>query len=301
MILADFFTKMKYSTSYDDSITEDRNKMLSVAKLVLQSLALVFPIEGELRTSNFDTVDEQSTYSVNADVQQIDSMSYDKTPLDCMSRPRYERQYSTSITPGVPTTYAVWSLKQVQNQPSASSVLSIVSTSAETSKYVAIKGISGGVFTTERVAVTNVAATSTNAYTTILAISKESTTGTVTVTSNTAAITNISLAPTETVVDYIFVKLYNVPDDAYQIDYSYRAKPWALTNDEDPIMLPEKYSPLFYEMCIAQLLTMQGDPEANKFILLAEDKLNNSINGNILSTENTLEMTWEKDASDLHL
>jgi len=124
----------------------------------------------------------------------------------------------------------------VQAQPSASSVLAIVSSSsADTTQTILVRGISSGVEITETVTLTGTSsANSANSYTRVKGISKSAvTTGTVTVTANSAAVTVATLAPKTTEARYKLIKLHYVPTTAIVISLPYSIQPMPMTEAND--------------------------------------------------------------------
>jgi len=124
----------------------------------------------------------------------------------------------------------------VQEQPTSSSVLTIVSSSAsDTTQTILIRGISGGVETYESVTLTGTSdATTTNSYTRIKGISKSAATvGYVTIDSNSAAVTQ-AIIPKETLsTNYKLILLHYVPASVSTIALPYIINPMPLSQDYD--------------------------------------------------------------------
>jgi hypothetical protein len=124
----------------------------------------------------------------------------------------------------------------VMAQPTSSSALAITSTSsADTTQTILVRGISGGIETTETVTLTGTsAANTTNSYTRIKGISKSAvTTGKVTITSNSAAVTVAVLAPKVTESRYKLIKLEESPSPAISVAVPYITKPMPMTENND--------------------------------------------------------------------
>lgn len=124
----------------------------------------------------------------------------------------------------------------VQAQPSAASVLAIVSSSsADTTQTIFIRGIVSGVETYESVTLTGTdSVNSANSYTRIKGISKSAVTaGKVTITSNAAAVTN-AVIPKETLeTRYKLAVLHYVPAGVYTIAMPHIINPMPLSQDYD--------------------------------------------------------------------
>jgi len=124
----------------------------------------------------------------------------------------------------------------VRDQPSSASVIRVVSSSAsDTTQTVLIRGIVNGVETSESVTLTGTtAANSTNSYSRVKAISKSAnTTGYITLTSNSQAITIAVLAPKVLEARYKFIGLHYIPTTTLTVGVPYIIKPLPLTEDYD--------------------------------------------------------------------
>lgn len=141
---------------------------------------------------------------------------------------------------GVVTHYMVLE-KTCDKQPTSASTISVVSSSAsDTSQTVYIKGLdSNGYEDYESVTLTGTTpAVSTKSYTRILMISKSSVTvGTVTLTSNSGAITNAVMS--RQMLDYRvkIMRLVQIPSSSYTIEINYAQRENELNQDGDyPIL-----------------------------------------------------------------
>jgi hypothetical protein len=136
---------------------------------------------------------------------------------------------------GSPARYYILE-DNIQEQPTAASVVAVVSSSAsDTTQTVRVRGISSGVEKTETVTLNGVTPqNSTFSYTRLLGISKSAVTvGAVTCTTNAAAVTNATLGP-ETVVSFVKkIGLHYVPGSVYTISVPYIRKPLPLIEDSD--------------------------------------------------------------------
>lgn len=144
--------------------------------------------------------------------------------------------YPDEITDtGSPARYVIYE-DVVKAQPTSASALAIVSSSSsDTTQTILIRGITGGAETTELVTVTGVtAANTTNSYTRIKGISKSAvTTGKITITSNSAAVTNTVMPPKITESRFKLIKLHYVPTTALTISMPYIIKPMPMTEAND--------------------------------------------------------------------
>jgi hypothetical protein len=125
----------------------------------------------------------------------------------------------------------------VQNQPTSATAVSIVSSSAsDTTQTVLVRGISGGVETTEEETLTGTTpAVTTATFTRIIGISKSATTtGYITVT----ATVTLAILPPETLESrYKIMRLHYVPSAVLAIVAPYTIKPSPMSDDMDyPIL-----------------------------------------------------------------
>lgn len=148
---------------------------------------------------------------------------------------------------GHPSNFRMASRSPVAAQPSASSVLTIVSTSASdnTSAYaITVKGVTANGVTTETITPNGTTpAPSTNAFTKILSVTKTlAWNGSMTMTSNSAAVTNLYLFPTEYGRSYQQLELLVTPSAADVIEYRFFRMPLTLVNDYDIPDIPPPHS-----------------------------------------------------------
>lgn len=125
----------------------------------------------------------------------------------------------------------------VLKQPTSSSLITVVSSSsADTSQTMHIKGTdSNGVELIEDITLTGTSnAVSTNSFVSIRSISKSATTtGTVTVTSNSGAVTVALFGPSDLTYSVMKIRFHYIPSAAATFDIPYYVKPYLLVNDLD--------------------------------------------------------------------
>jgi hypothetical protein len=136
---------------------------------------------------------------------------------------------------------------QVAAQPSASSVMSIVSSSTGdigSTKKVTIYGETVDGMASEDINPNGLTVVpGLIAFTRILGVSKASAwSGTLTMTSNAGAVTNLKLFGTEFGRNYQTIQLLFSPTTADVIEYDFYRKPRKLTNDNDQPDIPYPYS-----------------------------------------------------------
>ena len=145
--------------------------------------------------------------------------------------------------------FVLWGRTSVANQPSASSTISIVSSSAADNiagKAIIVCGITASGVEEESITPNGTsAATSTKSFTKILSVTKSAAwTGTMTMTSNSGAVTNLTLLPTEYGRSYQQMFLLGAPTPGDIIEYRFYRLPRQLVNDNDIPNIPPGHEQL---------------------------------------------------------
>ncbi|HYE78033.1 MAG TPA: hypothetical protein VEI97_08610 [bacterium] len=144
------------------------------------------------------------------------------------------------------TPYFRWAgLLPVAAQPTSASAITIVSSAAgdnTSAKAITIDGIVSGVRRQESITPSGTTpVASTLSFTKILAVTKAADwTGTMTMTSNSGAVTNLVLLPTEYARQYRQIELLRTPTSADTIEYVFFRQPRKMVSDND---LPDIPSP----------------------------------------------------------
>lgn len=165
---------------------------------------------------------------------------------------------------GSPLYFRLTSRSPVATQPTSSSAITIVSSSASditAAKAIIVKGVTSNGITTESLTpngLTNVV--STNAFTKILSITKSAAwVGRMTMTSNSAAVTNLVLFPTEYGRNYQQIEFLSAPDAADVIEYKFIRQPALMVNDNDIPDLPAPHSHILVYDALLQFSGYQTD------------------------------------------
>lgn len=138
---------------------------------------------------------------------------------------------------GTASRFKFAGLWPVQNQPTSASVLSVA---GESGKTVVVKGVATSGIVSETI---TVGTPSTNSFSKILAVSKgDGWTQTLTLTSNSGAVTNLVLTSTEMSRQYRVMELLSTPTAAEAITYQFYRKPSALLLDNDIPDIPGEFS-----------------------------------------------------------
>ena len=176
----------------------------------------------------------------------------------------YAALYPGTTTSGDPRNYYILGSFGVNAQPSSASALSFASDATSDNGSIRINGFVSGVYTTEEVTLNGTSAVaSSNSYTTVERITKiqEDTTnhaGTVTVTSNSAAVTVVKIPFHMDSPTHLWVEFYPKPDAA--ITYTVRAemnKP-NLINDGDWPDIDEDFHDAILYLAAGEVLPVFG-------------------------------------------
>jgi len=161
----------------------------------------------------------------------------------------HRNYYTYSNNPNKATQgrhFAFVGMMPVQNQPTSASVLTIVSSSASdvgSTKGVVVRGETSDGVTTEQINPNGLAAVSgLKQFTRIIEVTKLSAwAGTMTMTSNAGAVTNLKLFDEEYGRKYQTIQLLWIPQSSYSIGYKFFRKPVVLSRDNDLTDIPHPY------------------------------------------------------------
>lgn len=152
------------------------------------------------------------------------------------------------LVTGSAKDFCFWGHTAVKNQPTSASVITVVSSNNAdigSAYQVAVKGIDS----TEALVVDLITPNGTTpvagaiSFTEILAITKAGpTSGTLSFTSNSGAVTNVALTPNELGRQYRRIHLLESPTSAETIEYRFYRKPLYLVNAYDVPDIPYPYS-----------------------------------------------------------
>jgi hypothetical protein len=251
--------------------------------------------------ASFDTVADTYFYYLDSRVLYPTSFidEDNETRLKVYTRDKFNRDYPVPDTTDTGEPRIIVPIKKIwaDAQPTAASTLSITSSSASdvTSYYVGVRGISGGKEKTERLTLTGATPViSSNSYTEVISITKDATVGTITATSNSAAVTVVTLLPNETEKQHWKVRLAEkVPDAAYTINYTFYQSPWNFSNDEDLIPFDDIFQDVLLDLTESIILDRQGDKKANdkwNKVMGQGGKLDNLLDSDYFSEDEDMRM-----------
>ncbi len=200
---------------------------------------------------------EESLSTVAASRLLYTNYSYNKIELVtdvtanlpvCYQDEDWIREQDPNMTQtGNPYVWSLWGYSYVRNQPSAASVVTVVSSSAaDTDVDVYVKGLVGGVERTEVIntnGVTPIAGTLS--FTELFSIVKEGVSvGVISATTNAGAVTVVQFAPHLESDEKQPIYLWPTPTDARTIHVRGFRKPRRMTEDGDFPDLPSNYHEL---------------------------------------------------------
>ena len=199
-----------------------------------------------MRRVNFRAINEDFTFASVAGTEDYVLRSdfgkeirvVDPTNKFCLTKVdlyRLFQEVDSLNASGTPSRYTIID-SAAQANPSSASALSIVSSSnSDTTQTLFIRGYTGTVEVNESVTLTGTTpAASTNSYTEIKQFTKSATAaGTVTITSNSGAITNAVIAPE--VLDYKVkkIRLQPIPTGVVTYEMPYIINPFPMFDNND--------------------------------------------------------------------
>jgi len=298
MLVSDIYTEIARRTSLDSTATTDKAKILSATNNQLRRLFLTTDLESEREGFTLTTTDGTYLYRLDARVLRSINFRETDTParLEYMSRADFESAYPypASTEEGVPSIYVPLRKIRVTSQPTSASVIACSSSSASdaTVYYVVVKGYNASSqLITERILLTGATPANTTAsFVSLLSISKDTTVGTITCTSNSAAVTNITLLPGEIQKEQWEIRLHKIPDATYTMPYTALVIPWKLSYDEEAMPIPDEYMENFLASVTAEVLFIQGDAKSALWEQKAEKFKQEIADMNFMGSDDDLRM-----------
>lgn len=195
----------------------------------------------------------------------------------------------SDITEAVPTHYAPIGISNVQAQPTAASKIAMVSTSASDTGTMSIYGKVGGILKLETKALTGASSVdSANTYDAdglVYISSGTALVGVVTCTSNSAAVTNLTLQIGEKFKESYRCRMFPTPDDTYTVYFWYYRMAKEISNNSDLIMIPTAYNDWLPYITAAEILKIDGAKDANDYFKLAQMVFNQMVSDEVLEED----------------
>jgi hypothetical protein len=220
------------------------------------------------RGFTIDTVADTQYYALSplVDISKLITFYDTSTPKHIVNitEQEFRRFEPGPDSTGTPYLYRVVDFWPVQNQPSASSVLTLASSSAsDTAVDVNIIGLDGsGVRTSEAVTLNGTNdVTTTGSYTRVLSLSKDAVSvGQVTITSNAAAVTNVVIPAKDRWINHPVIGFFSIPDAVDTLNYDFHMQLQDLTADDDISLIPERYHSVIEDFATEKVALSLNNP-----------------------------------------
>jgi len=295
MLLQECYTKLAEKTGLDSASTNDKAKMVRAIVAALKEMYRRSKYTALIEENSLTTV--AGTYLYNLDSRYLYGLKVmDRTAttsskvLEVYNRRRWDKDYpNPSSTQGEPSLIVPIKKIWVTAQPTAASVISLTSSSASdvTTYFVIVRGVSGGIERSEKVTLTGATpALTTLSFTSLISITKDTTVGTITATSNSAAVTNIVLLPGDTQKEMWQARIHPVPNGVYTYYYQFQRKPWDFDdNDEELIPFDDSFEDVLILFTAAIILKDQGDQKWQATWQMAESKIGEIMDNDYFSED----------------
>lgn len=168
------------------------------------------------------------------------------------------------IATGNPEFYMLWENAGVESQPTSASIISFSSNNAgDTTQKIMIRGLVGGVEDHEVISLNGtVTVNSTKQYSSIYSISKSDyTSGLVTVTSNSGAVSVLLFGPLEKTVRIKMVRFYSTPSSTLTVTMKHFKQPFVPTQDFDDAGIPSRWDYVVEQYAFAMSLQPLGQDQ----------------------------------------
>lgn len=211
------------------------------------------------RPKTFSTVVAQQTYALDSEVLRlmyVKNLTTKNFLKEFTDQNMLNSGYDWSVDIDSALSYAIWGNLEVQNQPSSASVIAVSSsnTADNTVNSVTLRGDTAllGV-QTETIAC---GASGAIVFTEILKVTKSAGwVGTLTLTSNVAAVTNLTLAAGEYGKSFKPFYLFASPSVAESLEYRFYRQPSPLVADNDRPDYPAPFEELLVWDALLDLAT----------------------------------------------
>ena len=252
-------SECKPITNVDAKILRDLNR---AQKIILSKREWTWAhVQGVTLTTIADT--EVYALSPLIDLSKVIYIRDPNTQytLEPMTEAMFRRQYpNQNSSNGNPIIFRYVGESPVQFQPAAASLLTFVSDSAaDVTQTISVQGLNdSGIMVTEVITLDGVNPQITTAlFTRVISLSKSAyTTGSVTVTSDAGATTNVVIGPGERAISHPLFAFYPIPAAAISLEYDFYLKAQNLTVGTDIPVIPEKYHDALELYAIARLFSM---------------------------------------------
>ena len=222
------------------------------------------------RRTTFATVASTARYNLPKTVglPYIVQSTGEPKKIEFVGEEEFDFQIPDPLEVADPRVATIYDLNGVSEQPSSASVIAISSSSnADTSQIVRVRGLVGGQETSENISLNGTSGVNgLLSFSEIIAVTKSAeTTGNITLTSNSAAVTNVVIGPLETTVKFRQMRLYPTPASVLTITVKHFAPPPILTHIYDDIQIPQTWDYVTDQFAFALALQAKGQDQASEF------------------------------------
>ena len=218
----------------------------------------------------FSTSSGQSLYALPKEIAEPYSILSSVSPFRLFSvdEDLFDMKIPNPQSTGNPQIITLFDHIGVENQPSSASVITVVSSSSsDTSQTIVVRGTVNGEDDVEEISLNGTSnAAGTKSFTAITAISKSDVTvGRVTVTTNSGAVTNVTIAPQEKTPFFRRARLYPEPDSTITITVKHYSQPPILTKAYDTTQIPDRWDYVIDQYAFAFALQAKGQDQGTEF------------------------------------
>lgn len=305
-----FDTKLKYTTGTGAVTVTNGSKNVSVvgATLITNGIEIGrrVTLGGSSKLYTIKTITGETTFTVdiNYDGTSSSTASYIIQPKEEYNLPvqcsqigalwheafnyPYVMQYipnleflqssTTLFYTDIPRYYREWTTDMVIQQPNSSSVVTIVSSSVlDTSQTITVFGTVSSYPDQETINLNGTySAAGSKSFSSIERIVKSaSTTGRITCTTNSAAVT-VAVLPTGDGTGGILykkVRLWPLPSTIFPMNVWYYKQPWRLVNDQDAHELGQEFDHAIILLTTAKIRYQNNQKEGDRFLSMYNDEI----------------------------
>jgi hypothetical protein len=235
-----------------DSLITD-NRLSIWANLAQEELWRSLDPEYGKETTTFTTTASQRQYNLEISNNKLLSVVDQTNNIRIQQRgeTELERLDPDVDETGNPVFYSLYGMTHINNQPTAASTITVVSSSGtDTTQTVELLGISGGVEAAETLTLNGVVnVTSAISFTSLIRAVKSATTaGSISVTSNAGAVVNVSIPARRLLVEYQPLRFWPIPNGAFTVLIRYIRNPIPMVASGDIPDLPFPWHSLLLEL-----------------------------------------------------
>jgi hypothetical protein len=202
-------------------------------------------------------------------------------------RPKAEEDFDTRMpnptATGNPDYYMLYEYAGVETQPTSASILTLASSdNSDTTQSVLVRGVVSGQEDYEQVALNGTTpVTTTKQFTSVRSISKSAATaGRVAITSNSGAVSVLTLGPLEKVTKLKKIRFFPQPSSSITATIKHFKEPFIPTQALDDSEIPGRWDYVIEQWAFAMALQPQGQDQLNEQstqFQLAEKYLNEDM------------------------